>query len=54
MKGVFYYLITTHVKLSLKRLPIIIFQAHCTQTHAHIHLHTSLEELDIGFLFKFS
>ena len=41
-------------QVKLQRLPIIIFQAHCTQTHALIHLHTSLQKLDIEFLSKFS
>ena len=41
-------------QVKFKRVPIIVFQTHCTQTHAHIHLHTSLQELDIGFLSKFS
>ena len=41
-------------QVKFKRVPIIVFQTHCTQTQAHIHLHTSLRELDIGFLFKFS
>ena len=54
MKGVFYCLITTHAKSSFKSVPNIVFQTHCTQTHAHLHLHTSLQELDIGFLSKFS
>ena len=40
--------------VKFKSVLIIVFQTHCTQTHAHIHLHTSLQELDIGFLFKFS
>ena len=43
-----------HMSSKFKRVPIIVFQTHCTQTHAHIHLHTSLQELDIGFLSKFS
>ena len=41
-------------QVKFKSVPNIVFQALCTQTHAHIHLHTSLQELDIGFLFKFS
>ena len=41
-------------QVNFKSVPNIDFQAHCTQTHAHIHLHTSLQKLDIGFLFKFS
>ena len=41
-------------QVKFKSVPKIVFQAHCTQTHAHIHLHTSLQKLDIGFLFKFS
>ena len=36
-------------QVKFKRVPIIVFQ-----THAHIHLHISLQELDIGFLSKFS
>ena len=32
---------------------LFFFQAYCTQTHAHIHLHTSLQELDLGFLSSF-
>ena len=41
-------------QVKFKSVPKIIFQAHCTQTHALIHLPTSLQELDIGFLFKLS
>ena len=40
-------------QVKFKNVPKIVFQAHCTQTHAHMHLHTSLQELDIEFLFKF-
>ena len=41
-------------QVKFKSVPKIVFQAHCTQTHALIHFHTSLQELDIGFLFKLS
>ena len=54
MRSVFYCLIYHTCQVKLKRLSIIIFQAHCTQTQALIHLHTSLQKLDIGFLSKFS
>ena len=40
-------------QVKFKSVPNILFRA-LHQTHAHIHLHTSLQELDIGFLFKFS
>ena len=53
MKGLFYCLITTHVKPRLKVYQILFFK-HCTQTHAHLHLHTSLQKQFDEVLFKLS
>ena len=53
MKGVFYCLITTHVKPRLKVYQILFFK-HCTQTYAHLHLHTSLQKQFDEVLFKLS
>ena len=41
-------------QVKFKSVPKIVFQEHCTQTHAHIHLHTSLQKQFDEVLFKLS
>ena len=41
-------------QVKFKRVPIIVFQTHCTQTHTHTHVHIDLQKQNLSYLFKFS
>ena len=40
-------------QVKFKSVPKIVFQAHCTQAHTHIHLHTALRNQIKGSYLSF-